>query len=84
MNYVKEGTKCYLSQKGRDDLLFPNMDEGYSSIFLDDANVRIKKWFCDDEELSAVLVEAANIENLVAAHGIETVVWVNKNEIIKV
>lgn len=83
MSYVKEGTVCYLSQKGQDNLFSPDMDEEYSSVFKEDTPVEIKNWTCTRKGLSAVLVEATNIESLVASAGIETIVWVNNHEIIK-
>ena len=82
MSYVKGGTVCYLSQNGPDDLLYPSTDEEYSSYFEEDVSVKVKNWRCPNDGLLAVLVEASSVQSLVASHGIETVVWVKKEEIL--
>ena len=82
MSYVKRGTVCFISKKGSDNLFSPSADKEYFSFFKEDTDVQIKNWICSDDELSAVLTEAQNIESLVAAPGIETIVWVKKEEIL--
>ena len=83
MSYVKrvEQYVIYL-KKDPDDLLYPSTDEEYSSYFEEDVSVKIKNWRCPNEGLLAVLVEASSVQSLVASHGIETVVWVKKEEIL--
>ncbi|MAH48874.1 hypothetical protein CMI37_23810 [Candidatus Pacearchaeota archaeon] len=82
MNFVKCGTQCYISCKGHNDFLYPDKCESATTLFTEDSSVRIKSWVCGDNSLAAVLVEAQNIESLVASPGIETVVWVKRKEIL--
>ena len=83
MNFVKSGTRCYISRIGHNNFLYPDKHESSITLFAEDSSVKIKSWICGDSSLSAVLVEAKNIESLVASPGIETVVWVKKEEILK-
>jgi len=71
---------CYISQWGHNDFLYPNKDE--SSKFEEDSSVQVKSWICGDTSLAAVLVEAQKIESLIATAGLETIVWVKKEEIL--
>ena len=82
MNFVKSGTQCYISCKGHNDFLYPDKHESAATLFSEDSSVKIKSWVCGDNSLMAVLVEAKNIESLVASPGIETVVWVKREEIL--
>lgn len=82
MNFVKSGTLCYISHLGHNNFLYPDKNELSTTLFTEDTSVKIKNWICGDTTLSAVLVEAQKIESLIAGPGVETVVWVKKEEIL--
>jgi len=82
MKFVKSGTLCYISCKGHNNFLYPDKHESATTLFAEDSSVKIKSWVCGDNSLTAVIVEAKNIESLVAAGGIETIVWVKREEIL--
>ena len=54
------------------------------SFFSADQEVKVSDINCENKNLIAVLVKANMIEYLIAGEGIETIVWINKNDLKQV
>jgi hypothetical protein len=79
---IKAGTPCFVSEKGKNDKIYPVIDFHGCTCFATDEDVEIKKnWKCADENLIAVVTRANSVETLVSHDGAQTIVWINKNYI---
>jgi len=75
---IKAGTPCFISEKRKDNKIYPITDGGGKSHFSIDQEVEIKNWNCGNQNLVAVQIQANSVASIVAHDEIETIVWVNK------
>ena len=81
---IKAGTPCYISVAGKGDKIKPIVDETGRSFFSIDQEVEVSDINCENKNLIAVFTKANIIEDLIASDGIETIVWINKNNLKQV
>ena len=81
---IKEGTLCYISMAGNGGTIQPIFGETGKSFFSADQEVKVSDINCENKNLIAVLAKANMIEYLIAGEGIETIVWINKNDLKQV
>jgi len=81
---IKEGTLCYISMPGNGGTIQPIFGETGKSFFSADQEVKVSDINCENKNLIAVLAKANMIENLIAGEGIETIVWINKDDLKQV
>ena len=78
---IKAGTPCYISMPGKGNTIRPILDVTGKSFFSVDQEVEVSDISCENKNLIAVVAEANYIEDLIAGEGIETIVWINKNNL---
>jgi len=79
---IKAGTPCFISEKRKDNKIYPVTGFGGKSHFSIDQEVEIKKdWKCGNQNLVAVLTRANSVETLVSSDDVQTVVWISKEHI---
>ena len=81
---IKAGTLCYISMPGKGNTIQPIFGETGKSFFSADQEVEVSDISCENKNLIAVFTKANIIEDLIAGEGIETIVWINKNNLKQV
>ena len=81
---IKAGTLCYISMPGKGNTIRPVFDGTGKSFFSVEQEVEVVDIGCENKNLIAVYAKANDIEDLIAGEGIETVVWINKNNLKQV
>lgn len=79
---IKKSTRCYLSSVGHNNFFYPDYENGETVFLEEEENPELKMWVYENKKLRPVLVEASKLENVIAAPGIKTVVWIRPKDLI--